>query len=76
MKKDNDESIEWIIRNKLTPELLGAEIKRSPEKMAVEIAKVPENVRVRLDKILDQIDLPPGFRDDRDLVSSLSDVGL
>lgn len=76
MKKDNDESIEWIIRNKLTPELLGAEIKRSPEKMAVEIAKVPENVRVRLDKILDQIDLPPGFRDDKDLVSSLSDVGL
>ena len=76
MKKDPDGSIEWILKNKLSPEVLGAEIKKDPEKMAIELAKVPQKNRRALHDILDQIDLPPGFKDDTDLVADLSDVGL
>jgi hypothetical protein len=77
IKKDPDGSIEWILKNKLTPEVLGAEIKKAPEKMAIELAKVPAKHRKMLNDILDQIrDLPPGFREDKDLVADLSDIGL
>jgi hypothetical protein len=76
LKKNSDESIEWIVKNKLNPENLGEEIKKAPEKMAVELAKVPRHLRVHLDKILDQIDLPPGFRENEDLLAVLGDVGL
>ena len=77
MKKDPDGSIEWILQNKLSPEVLGAEIKKAPEKMAIELAKVPQKHRKMLNGILDQIrDLPPGFKDDTDLVADLSDIGL
>ena len=77
MKKDPDGSIEWILKNKLSPEVLGAEIKKAPEKMAIELAKVPSKHRKMLNDILDQIrDLPPGFREDTDLVADLSDIGL
>ena len=40
------------------------------------LAKVPRHLRVHLDKILDQIDLPPGFRENEDLLAVLGDVGL
>ena len=77
MKKDPDGSIEWILKNKLSPEVLGAEIKKAPEKMAIELAKVPSKHRKMLNDILDQIrDLPPGFKEDTDLVADLSDIGL
>jgi hypothetical protein len=76
IRKDPDGSIEWILKNKLSPEVLGAEIRKNPEKMAVELAKVGSKHRKALNDILDQIDLPPGFRDDRDLIVDLSDVGL
>lgn len=77
IKKDPDGSIEWILKNKLSPEVLGEEIRKSPEKMAIELAKVPSNHRKMLNDILDQIkDLPPGFREDKDLVADLSDIGL
>jgi hypothetical protein len=77
IKKDPDGSIEWIIENKLSPEVLGAEIKKAPAKMAIELAKVPQKHRKMLNDILDQIrDLPPGFKDDTDLVADLSDIGL
>lgn len=77
IKKDPDGSIEWILKNKLNPEVLGEEIRKAPEKMAVELAKVPSNHRKMLNDILDQIkDLPPGFREDKDLVADLSDIGL
>ena len=77
MKKDPDGSIEWILKNKLSPEVLGAEIKKAPEKMAIQLAKVPSKHRKMLNDILDQIrDLPPGFREDKDLVADLSDIGL
>ena len=76
MKKDPDGSIEWILKNKLSPEVLGAEIKKAPAKWAIELAKVPQRHRKALSDILDRIDLPPGFKDDTDLVADLSDVGL
>ena len=77
MKKDPDGSIEWILKNKLSPEVLGAEIKNAPEKMSIELAKVPSKHRKMLNGILDQIrDLPPGFKDNTDLVADLSDIGL
>ena len=77
IKKDPDGSIEWILQNKLSPEVLGAEIKKAPEKMSIELAKVPAKHRKMLNGILDQIrDLPPGFREDKDLVADLSDIGL
>jgi len=77
IKKDPDGSIEWILKNKLSPEVLGAEIKKDPAKMAIELAKVPQKHRKALNDILDQIkDLPPGFRDDTELVADLSDIGL
>ena len=77
IKKDPDGSIEWILQNKLSPEVLGEEIRKAPEKMAVELAKVPAKHRKMLNDILDQIkDLPPGFREDKDLVADLSDIGL
>jgi hypothetical protein len=77
IKKDPDGSIEWILKNKLSPEVLGAEIKKDPAKLAIELAKVPQKHRKELNDILDQIkDLPPGFRDDTGLVADLSDIGL
>jgi hypothetical protein len=77
IKKDPDGSIEWILKNKLSPEVLGAEIKNAPARMAIELAKVPQKHRKMLNDILDQIrDLPPGFKDDTDLVADLSDIGL
>ena len=77
IKKDPDGSIEWILKNKLSPENLSGEIRKSPEKMAIELAKVPAKHRKMLNDILDQIgDLPPGFREDMDLVADLSDIGL
>jgi hypothetical protein len=77
IKKDPDGSIEWILKNKLSPEVLGAEIKKDPAKMAIELAKVPQKHRKALNDILDQIkDLPPGFKDDTELVADLSDIGL
>jgi hypothetical protein len=77
IKKDPDGSIEWILKNKLSPEVLGAEIKKDPAKLAIELAKVPQKHRKALNDILDQIkDLPPGFRDDTELVADLSDIGL
>jgi hypothetical protein len=77
IKKDPDGSIEWILKNKLSPEVLGAEIKNAPARMAIELAKVPQKHRKMLNDILDQIkDLPPGFRDDTELVADLSDIGL
>ena len=77
MKKDPDGSIEWILKNKLSPEVLGAEIMKDPEKMVIELAKVPQKHRKMLNDILDQIrNLPPGFKDDTDLVADLSDIGL
>jgi hypothetical protein len=77
IKKDPDGSIEWILQNKLSPEVLGEEIRKAPEKMAIELAKVPSKHRKMLNDILDQIkDLPPGFREDKDLVADLSDIGL
>jgi len=76
IKKDPDGSIEWILKNKLSPEVLGAEIKKDPAKLAIELAKVPQKHRKALNDILDQIDLPPGFRDDTGLVADLSDIGL
>ena len=77
IKKDPDGSIEWILKNKLSPEVLSAEIKKAPEKMAIELAKVPAKHRKTLNGILDQIrDLPPGFKEDTDLVADLSDIGL
>jgi len=77
IKKDPDGSIEWILQNKLNPEVLGTEIKKAPEKMSIELAKVPSKHRKMLNDILDQIrDLPPGFREDKDLVADLSDIGL
>lgn len=77
IKKDPDGSIEWILKNKLGPEVLGEEIRKFPEKMSVLLAKVPQNHRKTLKGILDEIkDLPPGFRDDMDLVTDLSDVGI
>ena len=77
IKKDPDGSIEWILKNKLSPQILGAEIKKSPEKMSISLAKVPQNQRKILNGILDEIkDLPPGFRDDTDLVTDLTDVGM
>ena len=75
--KDEDESIVWILKNKLNPEELGEEIRKAPEEMAIELAKVPAKHRKMLNDILDRIkDLPPGFREDKDLLSSLGDVGL
>ena len=56
--------------------MLGAEIKNAPAKLAIELAKVPQKHRKALNDILDQIDLPPGFRDDTELVADLSDIGL
>ena len=77
IKKDPDGSIEWILQNKLSPEVLGEEIRKAPEKMSIELAKVPSKHRKMLNDILDQIrDLPPGFREDKDLVADLSDIGL
>jgi len=77
IKKDPDGSIEWILQNKLGPEVLEAEIKKAPEKMSVLLAKVPQNQRKILNGILDEIkDLPPGFREGTDLVTDLSDIGL
>lgn len=77
IKKDPDGSIEWILQNKLRPEVLGEEIRKSPAKMAIELAKVPAKHRKMLNDILDQIrDLPSGFREDKDLVADLSDIGL
>ena len=77
MKKDPDGSIEWILQNKLNPEVLGAEIMKDPEKMVIDLAKVPQKHRKMLNDILDQIrNLPPGFKDDTDLVADLSDIGL
>jgi hypothetical protein len=77
IKKDPDGSIEWILKNKLSPEVLGAEIKKDPAKLAIELAKVPQKHRKMLNDILDQIkDLPPGFKDDTSLVADLSDIGL
>lgn len=77
IKKDPDGTIEWVLQNKLSPEVLGVEIKKAPEKMAIELAKVPSKHRKMLNDILDQISgLPPGFRDDSDLVSDLADIGL
>jgi hypothetical protein len=76
IKKDPDGSIEWILQNKLSPEVLGAEIKKDPAKLAIELAKVPQKHRKALNDILDQIDLPPGFKDDTSLVADLSDIGL
>jgi len=77
IKKDPDGSIEWILKNKLSPDVLGAEIKNAPAKLAIELAKVPQKHRKALNDILDQIkDLPPGFRDDTELVADLSDIGL
>lgn len=77
IKKDPDGSIEWILKNKLSPEILGQEIKKAPEKMSVELAKIPQKHRKMLNDILDQIrDLPPRFREDKDLVTDLSDIGL
>lgn len=77
IKKDPDGSIEWILQNKLSPEVLGEEIRKAPEKMAIELAKVPSKHRKMLNSILDQIgDLPPGFREDKDLAADLSDIGL
>lgn len=77
IKKDPDGSIEWILKNKLSPEVLGAEIKKDPAKLAIELAKVPQKHRKGLNDILDQIkDLPPGFKDDTSLVADLSDIGL
>lgn len=77
IQKDSDESIEWILKNKLSPEVLGEEIKKNPEKMAIKLAKIPSNHRKMLDGILDQIkDLPGGFKEDRDLLLTLGDVGL
>jgi hypothetical protein len=76
IKKDPDGSIEWILKNKLSPEVLGAEIKKAPAKMAIELAKVSPKHRKSLNDILDQIDLPSGFKDDTSLVADLSDIGL
>ena len=76
IKKDPDGSIEWILKNKLSPDVLGAEIKNAPAKLAIELAKVPQKHRKALNDILDQIDLPPGFKDDTSLVADLSDIGL
>lgn len=76
IKKDPDGTIEWIIKNKLSPEVLEVEIKKAPAKMAIELAKVPAKHRKALNDILDQIDLPPGFKDDTSLVADLSDIGL
>jgi hypothetical protein len=76
IKKDPDGTIEWIIKNKLSPEVLEIEIKKNPAKMAIELAKVPAKNRKALNDILDQIDLPPGFKDDTSLVADLSDIGL
>jgi hypothetical protein len=77
IKKDPDGSIEWILKNKLSPEVLGAEIKKDPAKLAIELAKVPQKHRKMLNDILDQIkDLPPGFKDDTSLAADLSDIGL
>ena len=76
ISKDPEGSIGWIVENKLDPEALGAEIRKAPEKMAIELAKVDSKHKKALDDILNKIDLPPGFRDDTDLVASLRDVGL
>ena len=77
IKKDLEGSIEWIFKNKLSPQILGAEIKKAPAKMSISLAKVPQNQRKILNGILDEIkDLPPGFREDTDLVTDLSDIGL
>ena len=76
IKKDPEGSIEWILKNKLSPEILGQEIRKAPEKMAVDLAKIPQNHREYLNQVLSQIDLPPGFKDDTDLLSTLGDVGL
>lgn len=77
IKKDPDGSVEWILKNKLSPEVLGEEIRKAPEKMTISLSRISSKHRKMLDGILDQIkDLPPGFREDKDLVSDLSDIGL
>lgn len=77
IKKDPDGSIEWILQNKLSPEILGQEIRKAPERMAIELSKIPQKHRKMLNDILGQIrDLPPGFRENKDLVTDLSDIGL
>jgi len=72
----DDESIEWVLKNKLSPEALGAEIRKAPEKMAVKIAKIPSKYRSILNDILSKADLPPGFEEDKGLLTDLGDVGL
>lgn len=74
--KVSDDSIEWILENKLGPEVLGPEIKKNPEKMAMELGKISGKYREKVDKILSQIDFPPGFREDKDLIADLGDIGL
>lgn len=74
--RDPEGTIIWILENKLGPEVLGTLIRKDPEKMAVELAKIPSKYRKYLTPTLDKMDLPPGFREDKDLLSSLGDVGL
>jgi hypothetical protein len=76
IKKDKEESIQWILDNKIDPKILEEEIKKNPEKMSVLIGKIPREYRKTIDGALDQIDLPPGFRDDKDLIRNLNDVGF
>jgi len=76
LHKDKDESIEWIIQNKLGPKVLEEEIRKSPERMAIQLAKVEPKYRKLIDDNLSQIDLPPGFREDKDLLADLGSIGL
>lgn len=74
--RDPEGTIIWILENKLGPEVLGELIQKAPEKMAIELTKIPSKYRKYLTPTLDKMDLPPGFREDNDLISSLGDVGL
>lgn len=74
--KDPEGTIIWVLENKLGPEVLEKMIKKSPEMMSVKLAKVSPRYRKYLNSTLDKINLPPGFREDRDLMTDLGDVGL
>lgn len=76
IKKDKEGTIKWVLDNKVGPKALEEAIRKNPAKMAVEIGKVPREYRKYLEESLSQITLPPGFKDDADLLTDLGDIGL
>jgi len=76
IREDREGTIKWVLDNKVGPKALEEAIRKNPSKMAIEIGKVPNEYRKFLEETLSQITLPPGFREDADLVFDLGNLGL